>query len=169
MHDKKLAIFFAMATALFAAPAEAEIYDISLKGVRGDATFSIDTATAIPSASGFQVFFDNVSGVYNGNSQTADVSFGANVIASDFQITGTTLGFFGFEQFAGPILIEGPLQQPTLTVGTFDLSSILSGPATITISAVPETSTWVMLLMGFAAVGGIAYRKRQTGTAVLAV
>ncbi len=162
MQSHQIAMGIAMAAALVAVPAEAAVYDISLKGVRGDATFSIDTSKAMPTPAGLQVFFENVASVYNGVSQTAEVSFGANQIASDFQIVGSTLGLSGFEQFAGPILINGPLQDPTLVTGTFDLSSILSGPATITISnAVPEPSTWAMLLIGFAAVGFFSYRGRQ--------
>lgn len=170
MQSHIFAIGVAAATALAAVPAHATVYDISLKGVRGDATFSIDTSKAMPTPLGLQVFFENVAGVYNGVSQTAEVSFGTNPIISDFQITGTTLGLSGFEQFAGPILVNGPLQEPTLAIGTFDLSSILSGPAIITISsAVPEPSTWAMLLIGFAGVGFFAYRGRQTAPRVVNV
>ncbi len=153
------------AAALLTIPASAAIYDITLKGAKGDATFSIDTAKAAPTALGLQEFFHDVSGVYNGVSQSADVSFGTLSFIADFEITGTTLGLSGFEQFSGPILVNAPFDAPSLATGTFALASILSGPATITITAVPEASTWAALAIGFAALGALARGHRRSAAA----
>jgi hypothetical protein len=88
---------------------------------------------------------------------------------ADFQVLGTTLGLNGFEQFAGPVLFTGPVTAPVFTEGTFALPSIVSGPATITISAaVPEPSTWAMMVVGFAGIGALVYRRRQ-GTPALQI
>ena len=50
--------------------------------------------------------------------------------------------------------------------GRYD--SITANLATLTVSdhvaAVPEPSTWAMMLLGFAGVGFAAYRKRKNGT-----
>jgi hypothetical protein len=46
--------------------------------------------------------------------------------------------------------------------------NIYANLATLTVSehvgAVPEPSTWAMMLLGFAGVGFAAYRKRKNGT-----
>jgi PEP-CTERM motif-containing protein len=58
-----------------------------------------------------------------------------------------------------------------LQIGGSD-ESIYAIPATLTVSnhvgAVPEPSTWAMLLLGFAGVGFAAYRKKKTGTFAMA-
>jgi hypothetical protein len=41
-----------------------------------------------------------------------------------------------------------------------------SGTFNLTVSAVPEPSTWAMLLIGFAGVGFMAYRRKQNGVAL---
>jgi hypothetical protein len=59
-----------------------------------------------------------------------------------------------------------------LTNGT-GYDSITASLATLTVSdhvaAVPEPSTWAMMLLGFAGVGFAAYRKKKTGTLAMAV
>ena len=50
--------------------------------------------------------------------------------------------------------------------------AIYANLATLTVSehvgAVPEPSTWAMMLLGFAGVGFAAYRKKKTGTFAMA-
>jgi hypothetical protein len=41
-----------------------------------------------------------------------------------------------------------------------------SSPGTWAVAAVPEPSTWAMLLIGFAGIGFMAYRRRQNGFAL---
>jgi PEP-CTERM motif len=40
------------------------------------------------------------------------------------------------------------------------------GVGTLAVSAVPEPSTWAMMILGFAGVGFMAYRRKQNGPAV---
>jgi hypothetical protein len=62
---------------------------------------------------------------------------------------------------------------PTTTSYTLDFDFI-SGPtpakdvllADVNISAVPESSTWAMIIVGFAGVGFMAYRRKQNGSAL---
>jgi PEP-CTERM motif len=71
------------------------------------------------------------------------------------------------------IVFTNPLQNFTFNGGTFslDLFNVSLSPfgdvpltGTITaISAVPEPSTWAMLILGFAGVGFMAYRRKGQG------
>jgi hypothetical protein len=65
--------------------------------------------------------------------------------------------------------------QPTTIDGGSSFQAVSGGPAlgqpmtgTLTISAVPEPSTWAMLILGFAGVGFMAYR-RKSKPALMAV
>jgi hypothetical protein len=42
----------------------------------------------------------------------------------------------------------------------------LAFSATFGASAVPELSTWAMLILGFAGIGFIGYRRKQNGSAL---
>jgi len=78
--------------------------------------------------------------------------------------------FIDFDNTAKHFVIAGP------SGGSFDLHvqdlSVFTGgsvsPVTGFITAVPETSTWAMLIAGFAAVGFAAYRRRTTQSVRLA-
>ena len=50
------------------------------------------------------------------------------------------------------------IQRSTDLAGTFPFGV---GPITVTISAVPEPSTWAMMILGFAGVGFMAYRRKS--------
>lgn len=162
----------ALFAALLASPANAVLLDFELTGLK-QASFFIDTDT-IPSSFiengppffiGNQTQFDGVTGLFGGVSQTAQINFGTGLV-SGFQISGTTLGF---TQYASPDLFTGSAADPQFILGTFSLNSITSGPATLTISAVaavPEPSTWAMMILGFAGVGFMAYRRRNQAAAL---
>ena len=61
----------------------------------------------------------------------------------------------------GPQLFTGPTNAPTFLTGTF-----LTNHGTVTISAVPESATWGMMLVGFGMMGGaLRYRRRTTNVA----
>jgi PEP-CTERM motif len=68
-------------------------------------------------------------------------------------------------------LLQGLLNQagPTGHVGIFaSLSNVDGGAETFTavgVAAVPEPSTWAMMILGFAGVGFLAYRRRSKGAA----
>jgi hypothetical protein len=40
------------------------------------------------------------------------------------------------------------------------------GVGTLTVSAVPEPSTWAMMILGFTGIGFMAYRRKQNGLAL---
>jgi hypothetical protein len=76
----------------------------------------------------------------------------------------------GFTQVAGPDLFTVSNMCPVFSLGTFQLTSIVSEASTLTISAaaaVPEPATWAMMLIGFGMIGGVArYRRRTVSTTV---
>jgi hypothetical protein len=105
-----------------------------------------------------------------------DVSFGPGVFGSyaSFQkatdipdsSTNSILGlrytvgantFYGFAEFAGGMLEEYGFQTTPNTA--IDASAAIA-------SAVPETSTWAMMVLGFLGVGFLTYRRKQNGPAL---
>jgi hypothetical protein len=119
----------------------------------------------VVASNGIQIDYSNVAGIYNGVSQTAEIIFGEPgpiITPADFQVLGSALG--EFVQYSGPTLFTGSANAPVFPFATSNLSSLVDGPATITISAaVPEPSTWAMMILGFAGVGFLAYRRKQHG------
>jgi hypothetical protein len=67
---------------------------------------------------------------------------------------------------AGPQAYAGSEAAPQFAPGSF--SGLLQGelPSTLTFTAVPETSTWVMMLAGFAGLGALSFRVRRRGALI---
>lgn len=163
----------ALAAVSAATPASAALLNFSLTGA-SNATFQLDSnptpSSFTSSFVGDQIFFNNVAGTFNGTPGVASsISFGTNLIAS-LNINGTSLTT---TQFSGPALFSGAPSAPVFATGSFSLPNFLAGPSTLVISranvaaAVPESSTWAMLLIGFGAIGGsMRYRRRTTAVAV---
>jgi PEP-CTERM motif len=74
---------------------------------------------------------------------------------------GVGHNFFGFKGINGET-IQNFTMQFTGT-GVFDLRQVRLDGATV--GAVPEPSTWAMMILGFAGVGFLAYRRRSKGAA----
>ena len=159
----------ALLAVLAASPASATLLNFELTGSH-QAFFQIDTETVpnFSSAStliGNQVGFDNVSGIFGGVAGVASVSFGTNLIA-DFNLVGTPLGFVQLST-NGPDLFSGNPADPIFTLGSFNLVNPFFGQndvLTISVAAVPEPSTWAMMILGFATVGFVAYRRKRALT-----
>ena len=113
------------------------------------------------SAFGFsQLFFNNVSGVFNGQTQTSTIAFGTG-LASEFQILGTSAGF---AQFNGQRVFTGAVNAPVFSPGTFTFTGFSRGTLTVSeaVATVPEPSTWAMMIIGFGMVGfGLRSRRKQ--------
>lgn len=159
----------ALAAVIIALPASAAplLFDYA----RGSSTaqFQLDS-NPVPDfartviAGSDQFGFRNVPGIYVGVPGVAStISFGSGIIA-DFNIVAPGLGFTQFGT-ATPLLFTGPVNAPVFTPGVYQLSGGFGGAGTLTISqvnqAIPEPATWALLLMGFAAVGGMARASRR--------
>jgi PEP-CTERM motif len=158
INTTALALGLALAT-----PASAELLQFELTGSR-QASFQIDTDmipdTFSSSVFGDQIQYLSVPGVYGGVAETATIGFGTTIFA---QLNVGADGL-GFTQFAGPDLFSGDPMHPTFNLGTFNLTSIVSGPSTIAISEVasaPEPSTWAMLILGAGGLGLLAHNRNR--------
>jgi hypothetical protein len=147
-----------------ASPARAELLQFNLTGSR-QASFELNT-DAIPdsfSSSGFgdQIQYLSVPGNYGGVAETATIGFGTGPIFAQLNVLADGLGF---SQFGGPDLFGGNPMHPTFNLGTFALTSIVSGPSSIEISeaaSAPEPSTWAMMILGSVGLGFVAYRRKS--------
>jgi hypothetical protein len=161
----------AFAIGAASAPAVAAPFLFELSGSRM-ATFTIDPIATAPdffsqSFIGDQVSYNSIAGTFGGVSGTAFVGFGT-FLAATLNIQNPNLGF---TQFTGPDLFTVVNQRPVFNIGTFQLTSIVSGASTLRISAVagavPEPMSWALMTIGFAAVGGaMRYRRRSTTAAI---
>jgi hypothetical protein len=171
LHMMRFGSIIALAMGLaLASPARATLLQFDLTGSR-QASFEINT-DAIPNSFsssfiGDQIQYLNVPGTYGGVAETATIGFGTFLIAQlNVQADG-----LGFTQFGGPDLFSGDPMHPTFNIGTFALTSIVSGASSIKISEVasaPESSTWAMMLIGFAGLGYAGYRASSKSAAVAA-
>ncbi|MBC9883590.1 PEP-CTERM sorting domain-containing protein [Bradyrhizobium sp. INPA01-394B] len=75
-----------------------------------------------------------------------------------FNLTGPQLFTASLEPVPG---FKNPrYAHPTFILGTFTLGDLDDVPVgTLTVSAVPESSTWAMMLLGFCGLGYMAYRR----------
>lgn len=150
-------------------PASAQALTFNLTGSR-TATFTLPSSTPdsfnTSALIGDQIFFNNVAGTFGGSAGFGNISFGTNLI-SPFQIQSANLPF---TQFGGQSVFTGPASNPTFALGTFNFGGIVSGNSMLTISraavaaAVPEPGTWMMMLLGFGAIGVASRRRRATLT-----
>jgi hypothetical protein len=69
-----------------------------------------------------------------------------------------------FSPFFGDILYSGLESAPTFNTGKFDISDG-EFDYTLTIGAVPEPSTWALMLLGFAGLGFAGYRRSAKAVA----
>ena len=169
MNSKLLLAGASIAAMVVALPASAAPLLFELSGSRS-ATFTFDPATTTPdffssSFIGDQVSYNSIAGTFGGVDGTAFVGFGT-FLAATLNIQSPNLGF---TQFTGPDLFTVTDMRPVFKLGTFQLTSIVSGASTLTISAataVPEVSTWALMLAGFGMIGAtLRYRRRSTTVA----
>ena len=147
-------------------PASAAPLLFDFSGPSGTAMFQLDSN---PTPDAFQTFlgadqfsFSNVAGTFGGTPGIAQtISFGTSFFAS-LSITAPNLGF---TQFSSPTLFTGSPSDPTFLTGNFTLINPFFGNGTLNISpvvaAVPEPSTWAMMILGFCGLGFMAYRRRN--------
>lgn len=87
----------------------------------------------------------------------------------EFYTVGTGGGFAALgasgDSMVGAQLFSGSLTNPTMLTGRFNLVNQFSPfqTAVLTVAAIPEPTTWAMMLVGFAMVGAtVRYRRRSS-------
>lgn len=136
--------------------------------------FSLDsnpTPNAIePTGKGFTVFATTSSS--NSSFQSIAVEFFDTSEGGGLQFTSQGNLYVplsdsaGDFSFYGPQLFQDPVSAPTLTNnGPFQLTGPQNNEVTLTvtdtIAAVPEPSTWAMMILGFVGLGFMAYRRKS--------
>jgi hypothetical protein len=159
-----------MAAAMLGAPAQAVVLNYSLTGDY-KANWQIDTEQIPADAQeGLGIIFDNIKGTYAAPlSDIAEVCFFNEGIGGGIQLN--TIGTFdGVVSTAGPAVYTGSELSPTFLTGKFqfqgyDVVNEVVDPSrsyTLRVSvAVPEPTSWAMLIVGFGLVGGTVRSRRR--------
>ena len=157
-----------------AAPASAAIYDFTYNGALSG-TLILTTSNTLDAVGGFDI--TGVSGTFGGNAITSlfvnpnqpnsssgaftwdNVLFPTATRAFDRFGVAFTTAAGTFNVFDG--IADGGTTDPTTPFGLIVASTGAEtfGTGTL-IAAVPEPSTWAMMILGFLGVGFMAYRKR---------
>ena len=144
----------AAALAIAAGGAQATELVFTITGAGNIITFDLPQDPIPDSYTLNQFFtFNSVDGTLNGTPKVFD---GATFWNPD-QNTGD-LHLDSFSPFFGDILYTGMESSPTFKTGSFDIGDG-EFAYILTISAVPEPSTWALMLLGFAGLGLAGYRR----------
>ena len=154
-------------------PASAAVFDWSLTGPApdlGGVSFpGSGTITASPTASTGVFDIDTITGVIDGSEITGTSAFrGADneVFTNGFAFV-STVGI-SFETAAGQGVNIFSFFGQGNAYGEFTANPGAFGVGTFTLTAVPEASTWALMLIGFAGLGMAGYRASQKRAATLA-
>lgn len=165
-----LSLSLFVSAAVLVQPANATLLSFVLTGT-DNATFKLNSnpapngQAAIGLGDGNNPYFSLVEGTFNGAPQIFEyVTFYGSDAFGGFS-AGLQPGDDGtnyFDIFAGGVIFGGTAAAPTFAPGVF---SFVDGSGTIydtlTITGVPELSTWAMMMLGFVAVGLVAPRRKR--------
>lgn len=152
-------------------PASAKVFDWSLTGpdpsLGGLPLPGSGTMTASPTGSTGVWSIDTITGVVNGSEITGTSTFdGADNLLFTNGFAFVSTNGISFETLAGQsVNIYSTFGQGTPPTGNA-YSEFTSNPGGFgvghfTLTAVPEASTWAMMLVGFAGLGVAGYRVSQ--------
>lgn len=177
MKNFRFFALIALAIGLLGPPAKADVvFDITLTPTAG--SFA---GTGILSIAGtIDSFYQSIGTNYSIPSGTAVNEFKITIAGHEFDLThnftnitflGGSLWNIGFSAFDSPLSLAASgmtytfsnITAPgaTATIGTISLSPHV-------VAAVPEPSTWAMMILGFAGVGFLAYRRRYQSATLAA-
>lgn len=123
-----------------------------------------------------RIFFNDVEGTFVGVDGSSSIASSVSSTNAFNRITVNAAGF-GRSFFGGPNLFDGSTTNPMVNLRTFALTQVSTGPGTgggtLTISqlqvgAVPEPSTWAMMILGFGFVAGAMRSQRRRTSESLA-
>ena len=117
--------------------------------------------TPSTSSTGESFTFDSVDGTVDGTSTVFD-----EVIFWNLDQSAGNLHVDDFSPYFGAILYTGTESSPTFKTGSFDITDD-EFDYTLTIGAVPEPSTWGLMLLGFAGLSFVGYRRLSRAAQVV--
>jgi hypothetical protein len=171
----------ALLGAITTAPSSAAIYDLTYTGAL-NGTLVLTTSDTVDAVGGYDI--TGVSGTFGGNSITS-LYVNPNQPNSDsngaftwddvlFPTSGTAFDRYGvaFTTSDGTFNIFNAIADGGTTDANTPYGLIVAstgnetfGTATLT-AAVPEPSTWAMMILGFCGLGFMAYLRKQSGPAL---
>jgi hypothetical protein len=156
-----------IATAILSVPAKAEtVTFVSGSYVLSDSFGGIPSETAVVKSDGITATF-TLTGEFIGSFTVPDSSTpSGNYVSVNPYYTGSFSGepfvtFYTTEFSAGFSLGEQPGDIGINLIDQFPTAGTLDGGQMFTVSDVPEPSTWAMLILGFAGIGFMAYRRKR--------
>lgn len=172
---KKLALGFAAAIAVAAPPVSAAEYIFDFSGTNlfggqplvGSGSLFTNDITVQQNGRDAQKI-TGITGTYNGSAITGlnPVIFGADnfyYLTGNF-VSGNGVGFDTAAGTSANLFTTVFDQYRVNTVNPFQSGFVQANSSAAAVAAVPEPSTWALMLLGFGAVGGAmrsAKRKRQ--------
>jgi hypothetical protein len=134
-----------------AAIAPATAFNLTLNGLSFDLSDNIDALTS-PGIQYKNGVFNGFNFITNFSFQSNDYQFRINGPVITVRLIDPNTGFA-----TGTSLINAKIALSLTNVAPFDPNAVTPG--------VPEPSTWAMMILGFASVGFMAYRRRQQASA----
>jgi hypothetical protein len=174
-HVKKIALGFAAAVAVAASPVSAAEYLFDFAGTNlfggqplvGSGSLFTSDITVQQNGRDAQKI-TGITGIYNGSAITGlnPTIFGADnfyYLTGNF-VSGNGLGFNTASGTSANLFTTVFDQYRVNSVNPFQSGFVQANSTVAAVSAVPEPSTWAMMMLGFGAVGGAmraAKRKRK--------
>lgn len=158
-----------IAACAFASTAAQAAVRFEFAGPSGTASFLLDESPKPDFSQTFlgsnQFGFKNVAGTFGGIAGVAQtISFGDGLFAS-LSISAPNLGF---TQFISPVLFTGPATAPKFIPGSYTVINPFLGNGNLSITqvaaAVPEPASWMLMIIGFGALGGALRQRRRRVT-----
>jgi hypothetical protein len=160
----RFALIVGAALSMLTVPASATVYHVTFSDSNGD-TANLFLTTATPfTPTGTAV--TSISGTFDGLSVSEAAVFGAD---QKIYSTGAFVDYNGLG-FTNPTAFNLYWTYPARTapgelgvcyIGSCNTATGFYPVSNFQVSAVPEPSTWAMLLLGFAGIGFVAYRRKN--------
>ncbi len=178
----RLGLIGAAALALCAAaPASAAVYMFDFSGtgffggtLNGSGTLTTNDISFVNPVNGYTAqTITGITGTFNGSQITglAPGTFGANnffYLTGPFFVDGSGLGFRTASGVSGNLFVTNDTSYRVNTMGAGLLTGLVTARVTpVVAAAVPEPTTWAMMLLGFGAIGFAMRRRRTLGVSAL--
>jgi hypothetical protein len=164
MQLRQLIIVGALALGAFSTPAMADVYSFSYTDQAGD-IFGSGTFTTTGGSSPFEI--TGITGTETYGNGIAEAILGLSNYASadnELFVPAPSADYSGISFYTAND--QFGIGWTGTNYGIVDFNSNPNGtccgtPIDFTISAVPEPSTWAMMILGFCGIGFMAYRRKD--------